>query len=81
MSRTETRAKVRFPLEEGLFVSEIADVLQIARPTVCYHKRKLGYEMRDDYGQEPAKPRVATASSRGSSTSTSRARADGRPPP
>jgi hypothetical protein len=51
ISRTETREQVRFLLEEGLFVAEIADVLEVSRPTVCYHKRKLGYEMRADYGR------------------------------
>jgi hypothetical protein len=51
ISRTETRERVRFLLEEGLLVAEIADVLEVSRPTVCYHKRKLGYEMRADYGR------------------------------
>ena len=26
-------------------------MLEVSRPTVCYHKRKLGYEMRADYGR------------------------------
>jgi hypothetical protein len=51
ISRTHTRERVRFLLEEGLFVCEVAEVLEISRPTVCYHKRKLGYEMRAAFGR------------------------------
>ena len=38
-----TREKVRRLIQQGLGVSEIARRLEISKPTVCYHARKLGY--------------------------------------
>ena len=39
-------------------MAEIADVLEVSRPTVCYHKRKLGYEMRADFGRRYDWPEI-----------------------
>jgi DNA-binding transcriptional ArsR family regulator len=38
-----TRARVRDLLETGASVTEIADTLGLAKSTVCYHVRRLGY--------------------------------------
>jgi 5-methylcytosine-specific restriction endonuclease McrA len=38
---------VRELLEQGKGVNEIARLLGIKPPSVCYHKRKLGYPMND----------------------------------
>jgi hypothetical protein len=51
ISRTETRERVRQLLEDGLSVADIANRLGVSRPTVCYHKRKLGYPMNADFGR------------------------------
>jgi len=40
---------VRELLEKGKAVAEIARVLEVSRPTVCYHKRKLGYPMNERF--------------------------------
>ena len=36
-------------LEEGKGVKEISRLLGISPPTVCYHKRRLGYRMGDRF--------------------------------
>jgi hypothetical protein len=41
----DTRSKVGELLNRGLTVSEVAEVLGLARSTVCYHKRLLGMRM------------------------------------
>jgi len=41
----DTRARVLRLLMEGKTVAEIAAALGLSRPTVCYHKRNLGFEM------------------------------------
>jgi predicted DNA-binding protein YlxM (UPF0122 family) len=46
---SDTRERVARLLSEGLSLGEIAERLGIAKPTVCYHKRKLGYEMGSIY--------------------------------
>jgi hypothetical protein len=38
-----TRQRVRDLLEEGLSLSEVARTLGLAKSTVCYHARRLGY--------------------------------------
>jgi hypothetical protein len=45
MHRSETRERVSALLETGASITEIAQRLGISKPTVCYHKRKLGYRM------------------------------------
>lgn len=42
----ETRKRVANLLASGLGISEIASTLGIAKPTVCYHARKLGIAAR-----------------------------------
>ncbi len=42
-----TRERVRELLAEGNSLAEIATDLAISKPTVCYHKRKLGFAMQD----------------------------------
>jgi hypothetical protein len=49
--RTETRERVRRLLEEGKTVAEIAATLGVSRPTVCYHKRRLGYPMDGQFAR------------------------------
>jgi len=38
-----TRHRVRDLLEEGMAVSQVASALGLAKSTVCYHARRLGY--------------------------------------
>lgn len=38
----ETRARVEQLLNEGLGIAEVAERLDVSKPTVCYHARKLG---------------------------------------
>jgi hypothetical protein len=45
MARTATRELVAALLAKGETVAVIAAQLGISQPTVCYHKRKLGYPM------------------------------------
>jgi hypothetical protein len=40
-----TRERVRQLLAQNKTVAEIAATLGVSRPTVCYHKRRLGYAM------------------------------------
>ena len=47
----DTRDRVARLLAEGLTVSEVAAALGISTPTVCFHKRKLGYEMGSKYSR------------------------------
>jgi hypothetical protein len=49
ISRTGTRQRVRQLLEEGKGVKEISRLLGVSPPTVCYHKRRLGYGMDDRF--------------------------------
>jgi 5-methylcytosine-specific restriction endonuclease McrA len=49
MRRTGTRERVAELLEEGTTVAEIAERLGLSKPTVCYHKRKLGYSMNSRF--------------------------------
>jgi AraC-like DNA-binding protein len=42
-----TRERVSELLAEGKSLAEIAKALKISKPTVCYHKRKLGFAMQD----------------------------------
>jgi hypothetical protein len=46
-----TRERVRQLLEQGKTVAQIARALEVSRPTVCCHKRKLGYPMNDRYAR------------------------------
>jgi transposase len=45
-----TRDRVGHLLEQGKGVKEVATVLGISSATVCYHKRRLGYEMSQRFG-------------------------------
>jgi 5-methylcytosine-specific restriction endonuclease McrA len=47
--RKDTRTQVANLLEAGKTVAEIAAKLGISKPTVCYHKRKLGYPMDERF--------------------------------
>lgn len=47
--RGETRARVEQLLAEGLTFTEIAVALEISKPTVCYHARRLGIPPIDKY--------------------------------
>jgi len=42
----DTRARVHALLLEGKTLGEIAAELGISKPTVCFHKRRLGFEMQ-----------------------------------
>ena len=45
------RERVRELLDQGETLANIARILGVSKPTVCYHKRKLGYPMRADFGR------------------------------
>jgi Homeodomain-like domain-containing protein/HNH endonuclease len=45
MRREGTRERVAALLEEGKTLTEIAERLGISKPSVCYHKKRLGYAM------------------------------------
>lgn len=45
-----TRERVRHLLEAGLSLAEIADTLGLAKSTVCYHARRLGYAPDPRFG-------------------------------
>ncbi len=47
MGQVSTRERVRLLLEEGKTLAEVAAVLGVSKPTVCYHKRRLGIPMND----------------------------------
>jgi 5-methylcytosine-specific restriction endonuclease McrA len=49
--RTDTRERVARLLEEGRTLTEIAAALGVSKPTVCFHKRRLGYEMGSKYSR------------------------------
>jgi len=49
--RGATRRKVQRLLEEGLTQAQIADRLEISRPTVCFHMRQLGVAAREEFGR------------------------------
>jgi HNH endonuclease/Bacterial regulatory proteins, luxR family len=50
-SHPTTRDRVAALLFEGKSITEIARELGISKPTVCFHKRRLGYEMDGRFGQ------------------------------
>lgn len=58
--RTLTRIKVRVLLDQGVSQADVARVLQISKPTVAYHCRRLGYKAdarfrrRYDWGEVQA---------------------------
>ena len=47
----ETRLQVERLARAGHSQAEIAAKLQVARPTVCFHMRKLGIPAREDLGR------------------------------
>jgi hypothetical protein len=49
--RSLTRIKVRVLLDQGLRPAEVARVLAISPPTVCYHRRRLGHRGDDRSGR------------------------------
>lgn len=57
----QRRREVAALLERGLSVSEIARRLEISKPTVCYHARKLGVPAQSKFAKRHDWQRIAEA--------------------
>jgi Bacterial regulatory protein, arsR family/HNH endonuclease len=57
--RTLTRIKVRVLHEQGCTGAEIADILGVSKPTVCYHLRNLGVPVQSELGRRFAWDAIA----------------------
>jgi transposase-like protein len=47
----ETRRLVALLMHSGLTISQVAQRLDISKPTVCYHARKLGFQSSDKFNR------------------------------